>query len=120
MELNNFNDVLMTSKDMWFVEFYAPWCGHCKKLAPLWNELADHVKENLSGDYHIAKIDCTNNEAICEKYQVTGYPTVMRFEGGSHKEHQSFRKKEAFLETFSKSPSPTSLNPDLVLSDGIR
>ena len=36
---SNFDSVLMKSKDMWMVEFYAPWCGHCKNLEPHWNQL---------------------------------------------------------------------------------
>jgi len=61
------------SKDV-FVEFYAPWCGHCKKLTPVWDELA----ETLSGVDHIkiAKIDATANN-LPKSVNVRGYPTLI-------------------------------------------
>ena len=42
------------------VEFYAPWCGHCKKLEPEWNEAATHMK----GKVKFAKVDATENNAL--------------------------------------------------------
>jgi protein disulfide-isomerase A6 len=41
---SNFDELVLRSKDIWMVEFYAPWCGHCKKLEPEWNEAASKLK----------------------------------------------------------------------------
>ena len=55
---------------------YAPWCGHCKHLAPEYAKAAKAV----NGKAIFAAVDCTENESICAKYQVQGYPTVKVFE----------------------------------------
>ena len=55
-----------TKEGAWFVKFYAPWCGHCKKLAPAWEELA--TKVNLvASPIRVAKVDCTKSAAVCSK-----------------------------------------------------
>lgn len=40
----NFDELVLGSKDIWLVEFYAPWCGHCKNLEPEWNQAATRLK----------------------------------------------------------------------------
>jgi len=59
------------TKDV-LVKYYAPWCGHCKKLAPIWDELAEEVKD--IEDLLIAKFDATANEVA--GLSIKGYPTL--------------------------------------------
>jgi len=59
------------SKDV-LVKYYAPWCGHCKALAPTWDSLAESVKD--IPDLVIAKFDATANEVA--GLQISGYPTL--------------------------------------------
>jgi len=67
-----------------FVMFYAPWCGHCKRLAPAWEELAG--KMNVEKEVTIGKVDCTEQTALCSAQDVTGYPTLKFFKNGAEKE----------------------------------
>jgi protein disulfide-isomerase-like protein len=71
-----FNEHVMDPKKDVFVEFYAPWCGHCKKLEPIWSEMARTIKKagfDKKGVV-IAKMDATENQ--CEE-EVTGFPKLV-------------------------------------------
>jgi len=70
------------------VEFYAPWCGHCKQLAPQFARAADALK----GMVQFVGIDCTVEEALCQKYGIRGYPTLKIFNNGETEDYQSGRK----------------------------
>ena len=72
--LNHDSIVMDTTKDV-LVKYYAPWCGHCKKLAPIWEELAESVAD--MPDVVIAKFDATLNEV--KGLQIKGYPTLKWF-----------------------------------------
>ena len=65
------------------VKFYAPWCGHCKKLKPDWDKLGAEFTGNAA--VVIADVDCTaeNSKSLCSKMGVKGYPTVKYFTGSS-------------------------------------
>ncbi len=73
-----FNDFVGGDQEV-LLEFYAPWCGHCKTLEPKYLELAEELKE-VDG-LVIAKIDATANEV--ESVQVQGFPTIKYFPKGS-------------------------------------
>ena len=67
------------------VEFYAPWCGHCKSLAPEWAQLSTLFKGTSS--IVIAKVDASadENKAIASEFDVKGFPTIKWFAPGSLK-----------------------------------
>ncbi len=88
MELTDQSFTLLTNQSAWFVMFYAPWCGHCHKLLPIWDELAMTVK----GKLNIAKVDCTQNGKTCKKNFVQGYPTLKLFLDGVSNDYDGDRQ----------------------------
>lgn len=78
LDEGNFDELVLKSKDMWLVEFYAPWCGHCKKLEPEWNQAATELK----GKIKVGKVDATVQQKLAGKYDVRGYPTIKVFAPG--------------------------------------
>jgi protein disulfide-isomerase A6 len=79
---SNFDQVVFDSGKPTLVEFFAPWCGHCKKLAPVWEELAttfEHAKDQIQ----IAKVDADAERALGKRFGVQGFPTLKFFDGKS-------------------------------------
>lgn len=84
----NFNALVMESTEPWIVEFYAPWCGHCKALAPEYEKAAAELK----GDgVRLGAVDATVHGELAQKYGVKGYPTVKVFPGGAKKKASTYK-----------------------------
>ncbi|KAH9515640.1 Protein disulfide-isomerase tmx3 [Bulinus truncatus] len=91
---------------MWLVKFYAPWCGHCKKLDPIYKEVARELQTANSG-VKVAKLDCTRYSQIASELSVKGFPTIMFINGDKVYTHRGDRTKEDILEFVLKAQGPT-------------
>jgi protein disulfide-isomerase A1 len=91
----NFDSVAKDKSKSVIVKFYAPWCGHCKKLAPIWDELGEKYKD--SSDIVVAKLDATSNEL--EDRRIESFPTVLLFPKNSDEviTYNGKRTLEAFV-----------------------
>uniref|UniRef100_UPI0037E725B5 protein disulfide-isomerase A3 n=1 Tax=Semicossyphus pulcher TaxID=241346 RepID=UPI0037E725B5 len=88
------------------VEFFAPWCGHCKRLAPEYEAAATRLK----GLVTLAKVDCTSNSNVCSKYGVSGYPTLKIFRDGEESgPYEGPRTADGIVSFLKKQAGPASV-----------
>ncbi|KAG5983203.1 Protein disulfide-isomerase erp38 [Claviceps digitariae] len=93
---SNFDQVVLKSGKPTLVEFFAPWCGHCKNLAPIYEQLGDAF-EHAKNKVQIAKVDADAERALGKRFGVQGFPTLKYFDGKSEKpeEYKSGRDLES-------------------------
>ncbi|KAK9347779.1 thioredoxin-like protein [Lipomyces starkeyi] len=123
LELNekNFDQLIVNGGKPSLVEFYASWCGHCKNLAPIYEELADSYASKKD-KIQIAKIDADVNRKVGKKYDIKGFPTIKFFDGrgGDPIPYDKGRSLDAFQEfvngkTGLKSPGKPKNPPSAVV-----
>ncbi|PVF99148.1 thioredoxin-domain-containing protein [Serendipita vermifera] len=78
-----------------FVKFFAPWCGHCQKLAPKWEELA----LTLKGIVNVAEVNCDQFGSVCSNVGIEGYPTLVFYLNGKKIDYTGSKTLPA-METF--------------------
>lgn len=93
----SFEEQVLNSKEPWIIKFYAPWCGHCKRLAPTWNKLSRSLKEAGSST-QVAKVDCTVHRRVCSRFGVNGYPSLFYINNGNVYKYKGGRSLPAFLD----------------------
>lgn len=90
-------DDFVKANDVVLAEFYAPWCGHCKALAPEYEEAATQLKDK---NIKLAKVDCTEETDLCQKHGVEGYPTLKVFRGLDNVSPYKGQRKAAAITSY--------------------
>ncbi|KAI9339980.1 hypothetical protein BDR26DRAFT_372491 [Obelidium mucronatum] len=92
-----------TADTGFFIKFFAPWCGHCKHLAPIWEEFAYHMADRVN----VGEVDCTTDGKVCARNGIRGYPSLKWVTDLGTIDFNGRRTVEgltAFAEGFSKAP----------------
>ncbi len=85
----NFDKVVFNSNKPALVEFFAPWCGHCKNLAPVYEELATAFAKD-GNKVSIANVDADAHKDLGKKFGVQGFPTLKWFDGKPGSEPEDY------------------------------
>jgi protein disulfide-isomerase A6 len=114
---DNFDKIAIGGKPA-LVEFFAPWCGHCKSLAPVYEQLAQEfafAKDKLV----IAKVDADSEKSLGKRFGVQGFPTIKFFDGKSEKpeDYSGGRDLESLSEFLTKKTGIKPKKPKAAPSD---
>ncbi|PFH32353.1 protein disulfide isomerase [Besnoitia besnoiti] len=114
---SNFDDTLK-KHEIVLVKFYAPWCGHCKRMAPEYEKAAKMLKEKGSSVL-LAKVDATAETDIADKQGVREYPTVTLFRNEKPEKFTGGRTAEAIVEWIEKMTGPALIEVEGSVDDKV-
>ncbi|XP_058231756.1 protein disulfide-isomerase TMX3 isoform X5 [Hemibagrus wyckioides] len=92
--------------DVWLVDFYAPWCGYCKKLEPIWYEVGAELK-NSGSPVRVGKMDATAYTGMASEFGVRGYPTIKLLKGELAYNYKGPRTKDDIIEFANRVAGPS-------------
>lgn len=91
LDESNFDTTIAEHTKGVLVQFYAPWCGHCKKLAPEFKSAATKLMEETDGQVRLAMVDATEEKELAERFEVRGFPSLKLFRGGDPGQWTEYR-----------------------------
>ncbi|XP_076868718.1 protein disulfide-isomerase TMX3 [Brachyhypopomus gauderio] len=92
--------------DVWLVDFYAPWCGYCKKLEPIWYEVGAELKTSGS-PVRVGKMDATAFSGVASEFGVRGYPTIKLLKGDLAYNYKGPRTKDDIIDFANRVAGPS-------------
>jgi protein disulfide-isomerase-like protein len=116
LELTPENWDKMTSGKSVFIKFFAPWCGHCKRMAPAWQELMDKYDGHATA--LVADVDCTaGGKDLCETHGVQGFPTLKHGDPAALEDYDGGRDLESMQKFAEESLKPLCSPANMDLCD---
>lgn len=115
LHINNF-DRALSEYNYLLVEFYAPWCGHCKQFEPVYAEAAEKLKDEEPG-MRLAKVDAIEEKELAEEFEIGSFPTLKVFINGDRKqpvEYTGKRSAEGIIHWMKRRAGPGASNLDSV------
>ena len=95
LDENNFEEEVINADKKVLVDFWADWCGPCKMIAPILEEIAAEYDDRVK----VVKVNVDENQELASRYQVMSIPTLLVFEGGNKvKEVVGYQPKEELLQ----------------------
>ncbi|KAM1665047.1 hypothetical protein ACFX14_044443 [Malus domestica] len=122
LELDDSNfDSAISALDLVLVDFYAPWCGHCKRLSPQLDAAAP-LLAGLKHPVAIAKLNADKFTSVARKYEIDAYPTLKLFMHGVPMEYNGPRKAESLVRYLKKfaAPDVSILESDSAISEFVQ
>ena len=78
LDSSNFDSTVSSGSTPVVIDFWAPWCGPCKAITPILNELAEELGDTVK----ICKVNIDNNSELASKYEIRAIPTILIFKDG--------------------------------------
>lgn len=93
---SNFEDKVKNDNNLWLIEFYAPWCGHCKNLKSDWEQAATELRDKVN----VGAVNCDEEKSLCSEYGIKGFPTLFYFgnDKDSPEAYQGDREASSIVE----------------------
>lgn len=116
---SNFDSKVLDSDDVWLVNFYAPWCPHCKNLQPVYEEASRAIRKEGIKNVKLGAIDASQYQAYAQKYGIRGFPTLKYFPAGQKtendaKEYNEDRSAKGILQWAKERSGEVKPPPELI------